>query len=204
MPLLAPKVLIVHVVNGSAERAFVHRGLFVWEVTTSSVVSIWSCWDPSFGLMPPQRGPTIDCSGGDRATLGRGIARSHAGQHCRSQVARHAFDRGVRLSAVATRVRPGGRGGSASHEAITSAKAMSSSSGSASTMARNSSLAPMTDLCVSMTDHAETGWRSSAVAEITWESPAGDTAACSSVVTVILRGLARSATGIVSRSTPLL
>ena len=105
---------------------------------------------------------------------------------------------------MATSVRFGGRGGSASHEAITSAKARSSSSGSASTTARNSSLATTSDLCVTMTDHTETGWRSSAVAEITWESPADDTAACSSVVTVILRGLARSATGIVSRSTPLL
>jgi len=105
---------------------------------------------------------------------------------------------------VATSVRSGGRGGSASHEATTSAKAKSSSSGSANTAARNRSLAATSDVVVTMTDHAETGWRSLAVAEITWESPADDVAACSSVDTVILRGLARSATGIVSRSTPLL
>ena len=203
MPLLAPKVRIVHVVIGSAEPAFVNLSLFVWEVTTSSVVPVGSSWGLVFWPMAPQKRSAIDRSGGDRATLGRGMARSHAGQHCRSQTARHALDRGVRRSATATSVRPGGRGGSASHEAITSAKAKSSSSGSASTTARNSSLAPTTDLSVSMTDHAETGWRSSAVAEITW-SRADDTPACSSVDTVILRGLARSATGMVSRSTPLL
>ena len=105
---------------------------------------------------------------------------------------------------MATRVRFGGRGGSASQEAITSAKAKSSSSGSASTTARNSSRNVLSELRVIMAGHTATDWRSSAVAEITWESPAGDTAACSSVATVIFRGLACSATGIVSRSTPLL
>ena len=59
-------------------------------------------------------------------------------------------------------------------------------------------------LLVIMAGHTATDWPTSAVAEITWESPAGDTAACSSVATVIFRGLACSATGIVSRSTPLL
>ena len=105
---------------------------------------------------------------------------------------------------MVTSVRSGGNGGSASHEAITSAKARSSNSGSASTTARNSSRAATSDLCVTMAGHTETDWRSSAVAEITCESPVGDMAACSSVDTVILRGLACSATGIVSRSTPLL
>lgn len=46
------------------------------------------------------------------------------------------------------------------------------------------------------------GGRSSAVAEITREPPGADTADCSSEATVILRGLALSATGIVSRNTP--
>lgn len=204
MPLLAPIVRIVHVVIGSAEPAFVNQSLLVWEVTTSSDGSIGACWDRAFGPMTPQKRPTIDCSGGDRATLGREVARNHACQHWRSWSLCHAFDRGFRFSEVATSVRFGGRGGSASHEAITSTKAKSSSSGSASITARNSSRVATSHLCVTMTGHTETGWRSSAVAEITWESPAGDTAVCSSVVTVILRGLARSATGIVSRSTPLL
>jgi len=104
---------------------------------------------------------------------------------------------------VATSVRFGGGGDSASHEAITSAKAKSSRSGSARTRAKNSSLTTTLDSAVTMTVHTETDWRSSAVAEITCEPPA-DTADCSSVVTAILRGLARSATGIVSLSTPLL
>jgi len=145
-----------------------------------------------------------DDSGGDRATLGRGTARNHRCQRGRSRSARHVLDCAPCRSAVATSVRFGGRGGSASHEATTAAKAKSSRSGSASTTARNSSLATTSDLAVTMTGHTETGRRSSAVAEITCESPAGDTAGCSSVETVILRGLARSATGIVSRSTPLL
>lgn len=105
---------------------------------------------------------------------------------------------------MATSVRSGGHGGLACHEAITSAKARSSNSGSANTTVRNSSLAAMSDLAVTIAGHTVTGWRSSAVAEITCASAAGDTVTCSSVDTVILRGLARSATGIVRRSTPLL
>lgn len=159
---------------------------------------------PGLRVDAPHKRPATDRSGGDRATPGRGRARHHLCQHWRSASARHLLDRGGRRSGVGTRVRSGGRGGSASHEAITSAKARSSSSGSASTTARNSYLAATSGPGVTMTGHAETRWRSSAVAEITWASPAGDTAACSSVDTVILRGLARSATGITSRSTPLL
>ena len=58
---------------------------------------------------------------------------------------------------MATSVRFGGRGGSASHEAITAAKARSSRSGSASTRARNSSLTATLDIGVTMADHTETG-----------------------------------------------
>ena len=167
MPLLAPIVLIVHVVIGSAEPAFVNQSLLVWDVTTSSGGSVGACWDRAFGPMPPQKRPTIDRSGGDRATLGRGMARNHACQHWQSSSVGHVLNRGCRPSAVVTSVRSSGRGGSASHEAITSAKAMSSRSGSASTSARNSSRCATLGLGVAMTDHTETGWRSSAVAEIT-------------------------------------
>jgi len=153
--------------------------------------------------MGHQKQATSD-SGGDRATVGLEVARNQTCQDRPSRSAGQALDRGGRPSNMATTVRSGGSGGSASHEAITSAKAQSSSSGSASTRARNSSRSATSDLGMTRSDQTETGWRSSAVAEITWESPAVDTAACSSVDTLILRGLARSATGIVSRSTPLL
>jgi len=113
------------------------------------------------------RHPRTDNSGGDRATLGRGIARSHLCQHRRPSFARHARNSGLGSSAVATSVRSGGCGDSASHEAITSAKARSSRSGSASTRAKNSSRAASVGIAMTMTDHTETGWRSSAVAEIT-------------------------------------
>ena len=167
MPLMAPKVRIVHIVIGSAEPAFVNLSLFVWEVTTSSVVPVGSSWGLVFGPMAPQKRPAIDCSGGDRATRGRAMDRNHPEHHRRSIAAHHGFDCGCRPSEVATSVRSGGHGGSASHAAITSAKAMSSSSGSASTTARNSYLAVTSDVVVIMTGHTETGWRSSAVAEIT-------------------------------------
>jgi hypothetical protein len=138
-------------------------GLFSKEAP--SAVPIGHCWDR---LRADASGrPAMDCSGGERATVGRGIARTHACQHWRSRSARHALDRGSRRSEVATSVRSGGRGGSASHEAITSSKARSSSSGSASTTARNSYLSATSDLGRAMTDQTESGWRSSAVAEIT-------------------------------------
>jgi hypothetical protein len=76
--------------------------------------------------------------------------------------------------------------------------------------AKHSSQAARSDLCLIMTGHTETGWRSStagrssAVAEITCDSSVADTADCSPVAIVILRGLALSATGIARRSTPLL
>lgn len=147
-------------------------------------------------------GPGLEHPGGDRATLGRRMARNRAFRREDSSPTCPIRGRGRRSSAVATSVRSGGPGGAASHEAITSAKAASSSSGSASTTARNSNLAATSALTVSMAGHTETVWRSSAVAEITCESPAADTVGGSSVETAILRGLARSATGIVSRSTP--
>ena len=199
-PLPAPIESIIHVVSESA----VVQTLFVEEATTSFAISLGDCWGLLFGSMRPQKRPATDRSGGDRATHGRGMARNHTCQHWRSRSADDALNFGFRPSEVATSVRSGGRGGSASQEAITSAKARSSSSGSASTTARKSNLAVTSNPVVTMTGHTETGWRSSAVAEITWEFPAGDTAVCSSVDTMILRGLARSATGIVSRSTPLL
>ena len=100
------------------------------------------------------------------------MARSQLSQHAQLPFARHDRGCGPHGSEVATSVRPGGCGDSASHEATTSAKARSSRSGSASTRARNSSLTATSALRVTMTDHTETGWRSFAVAEITWESPA--------------------------------
>ena len=139
-------------------------GRLVSKAITSSAVSIGHCWGFVSGSTHPGPG-AIKPSGGDRATLGRGIARTHACQHWRSRPARQAPDRGTRRSDVATSV--GGGGGSASHEAITSPNARSSSSGSASTTARNSCLATTSGLSMVMTDQTETGWRSSAVAEIT-------------------------------------
>lgn len=160
--------------------------------------------------MPYQKRLATEGPGGDRATRGLGMTRNHACQPWWSRSTPQILDRECRPSETPTSVRFGGSGGSAtSHEAITSAKAKSSNSGSANTTSRKSNLASRKSnlaatsaLTVNITSHTETGCRSSAVAEITCESPAGDTACCSSVETVILRGLARSATGIVSRSTP--
>jgi hypothetical protein len=167
---LAPIERIVHIVSDSVEFAFVAQTLFVEEVTTSFAVplgTVGECWGFVFVSMRPQERPATDRSGGDRATRGRAMDRNHPDHHRRSIAAHHGFDCGCRPSEVATSVRSGGHGGSASHAAITSAKAMSSSSGSASTTARNSYLAVTSDVVVIMTGHTETGWRSSAVAEIT-------------------------------------
>ena len=199
---MAPIDWIIHSYRGSAECALGASLCSFLEAITSIGLSIRDCMGLVSWSMRPRiidassplrtsravyawevsvrcstRHPGSADSGGDRATRGRGMARNHACQHWRSRSVRHALDRGGRRSEVATRVRSGGRGGSASHEAITSAKARSSNSGSASTTARNSSRAATSDLCVTMAGHTETDWRSSAVAEITWESPAGDTAA---------------------------
>ena len=166
-PLSAPIERIVHVVSGFAEHAFVAQTPIVEEATTSFAVSTGDFWELVSGSMRFQMRPVTDHSGGDRATLGRGTARNHACQPWRLPSTSRILDRGCCPSEVSTSVRFGGRGGSASHEAITSAKAKSSRSGSASITARNSNLAVTSDLAVTMTGHTETGWRSSAVAEIT-------------------------------------
>lgn len=140
--------------------------------------------------------------GGDRATVGRGTARDHACRHGPSRPPGHTVDRGRRRCAVATSVRSGGRGGPASQEATTCANARSRRSGSASTTSRNARRADRSEPAVAVTGHTATGWRSSAVVGIAPASPTVATAGCSSVATVIFRGLARSATGMVSRSTP--
>ena len=166
-PLSAPIERIVHVVSGFAEHAFVAQTPIVEEATTSFAVSTGDFWELVSGSMRFQMRPVTDRSGGDRATLGRGTAHNHAAPTLAVTVHLPDPGRGCCPSEVSTSVRFGGRGGSASHEAITSAKAKSSRSGSASITARNSNLAVTSDLAVTMTGHTETGWRSSAVAEIT-------------------------------------
>jgi len=106
--------------------------------------------------------------GGDRATRGRGTGRS-SDRHGTTRSSPGLFGgTGLARSELAESV-PGGDGGNpARHEAITSAKASSSRSGSARTTAQNSpsntgtvEIAPMPGV------YTATGWRSSAVVEMT-------------------------------------